>query len=109
MRAKKENQMKKHGIEMSDGIFTVWDTGFEFLVAPEYQEYHPHINASVLISARKGFPTTSKYVDGVKDGIGRQFRKAWRYANRLNKQFSPAVFPTPGTSNTAGNLSTGGK
>ena len=62
------------------GPWTVWDTGFAYVVAPTRPGSHPHINAAVQIEGVRRWPTgraSAAQIDSM-------FRSAWDYCNELN-------------------------
>lgn len=69
--------------KMSNGPFTVWDNGFSFIVAPRDPDGHPHPNMALQMSAVKSFHTGNL---NSSQAINRQFRKAWKYCNKLNSE-----------------------
>jgi len=71
------NNAKKLGVP-----FTVWDTGFSYVVAPSEPEGHPHINMAVHLSCIKTFYTGNIMTD---KGMATQKRKARSYCRKLNR------------------------
>lgn len=68
-------------VKKSAGPWTVWDTGFAYIVAPvNLDALHPHINVAVQQGAQRRYSTAN--ANGKE--INRLFRKAWAYANEMN-------------------------
>jgi hypothetical protein len=84
-------------ITKSTGPWTVWDTGFSFIVAPSDPKSHPHINAAVQIEGVRRWPTgraTPAQIEGM-------MRSAWNYANEMNAK-AKAGQNTPKQARTTG-------
>lgn len=75
-------------IKKTTGPWTVWDTGFHFIVAPAEPDGHPHPNVALQVSAVKSFCTGNIMTDRQ---LRAQFKKAWNYANKLNAEAKAEV------------------
>ena len=72
----------RNSVRKTTGPYTVWDTGFAFVVAPTDPRSHPHINMAVHNEQVKRWPTGN----ATSDQIDSMFRSAWEYCNELNEK-----------------------